>query len=71
MALAGLGVVIGILGALLLSRVMESMLFGTNARDALTFIGVPLILIAVAFTATLVPARRATVVDPVQALKCE
>jgi ABC-type antimicrobial peptide transport system permease subunit len=67
----GLGLVIGISGALALSRVMESMLFGVGARDPGVFITVPVVLVVVAVLAMLVPALRATRVDPVKALSSE
>ena len=65
------GSVIGLIGAALLSRVMASMLFGVGTTDAMTFSMVPLILIATAMLASYVPARRATRVDPVVALRDE
>ena len=66
--LVGVGLGIGLVGAFALSRVLESMLFGVGARDPGVFAGVPLILMAVAVTAMMVPARRATRVDPVKTL---
>jgi putative ABC transport system permease protein len=62
----GLG--IGLIGAFALSRILESMLFGIGARDPGVFTAVPLVLAAVAAVAVLVPARRASRVDPVKTL---
>jgi putative ABC transport system permease protein len=66
--LVGLGLALGLGGAFALSRVLESMLFGVGARDVGVFATVPLVLIAVAAAAILVPARRASRVDPVRTL---
>jgi predicted permease len=71
MELAAIGVAAGLLGALALSRAMASLLFGVTATDPLTFGAVALILGLVAFTATVIPARRATSVDPIAALRDE
>jgi predicted permease len=62
------GVVVGIGGALLLTRYMTTLLFGVGAADPLTYAGVALFLTAVALAASWVPARRATRVQPVVAL---
>ncbi|HEY1763859.1 MAG TPA: FtsX-like permease family protein, partial [Opitutaceae bacterium] len=69
--LAGVGLVLGAVGAPLLTRFIESMLFGVEANDPLAYGGVALLLAAVAALACLLPARRATRVNPVVALRAE
>ena len=71
MMLALIGVVVGLAGALALTRVMSSLLFGVTERDPITFVAVAALLIVVAFIACFVPAHRATRVDPLIALRCE
>ena len=71
MELAGLGIAAGMLGAFLLTRVMASLLYGVKTTDAATFSIVPLLLAAIAALASYVPARRATRVDPMLALREE
>jgi predicted permease len=71
MTLAGIGIVVGLLGALALTRVMASLLFEVSARDVATFAAVPTLLLVVAFAATAIPAWRATRVDPMVALREE
>jgi putative ABC transport system permease protein len=66
--LVGIGLLAGLGGAVALSRILESMLFGVGARDPLVFVAVPLVLLAVAVTAMLVPAHRASRVDPIRTL---
>jgi putative ABC transport system permease protein len=71
MRLTLIGMVVGLSGAIGLTRLMSSLLFGVTATDVATFITVPLALGAVALGACLVPARRATRVDPIVALRYE
>jgi predicted permease len=71
MVLTVSGSVLGLAGAVALTRVMASLLFGVSATDAATFTAVPLILIGTAAIASYIPALRATRVDPVVALRDE
>jgi predicted permease len=71
MELTAAGIVTGLVAAVLLTRVMASLLFGISATDVATFTTVPLILALVALLATYLPARRATRVNPVVALREE
>jgi ABC-type antimicrobial peptide transport system permease subunit len=66
-----MGGVIGLLGAYLVTRAITSVLYGVSATDPLTFILVSLLLVAVALLACYVPARRATKVNPLEALRYE
>lgn len=71
MKLAAVGIAIGLILSFSLARVLSSVLIGISSYDAVTFFVVPLLLAVVALVASLVPARRATQVDPLVALRYE
>ena len=71
MGLALVGVAVGLLGAFALTRLMQSQLFEVSATDPLTYVALALLLAAVALFACIIPARRATKVDPLVALRYE
>jgi ABC-type antimicrobial peptide transport system permease subunit len=69
--LGAVGLTIGLAGALFVTRVLDSLLFGVSARDPFTFAAVSAALVAVLLLAAYLPARRATRVDPMIALRTE
>ena len=71
MKMALSGVVIGLIAAAGLTRLLVGMLYGVSATDPLTFAAITLLLVAAALTASFIPARRATRVDPLIALRYE
>jgi len=71
LALVGVGVLLGLGGAVLLTRLMASLLFGVTALDPVTYVGVAAVLVVTGALAGYLPARRATRVDPMLALRAE
>ncbi len=69
MLLAGLGLVLGGLSAFILCRLMASLLFGVSASDQVTFAAAVVVILAISFAACYLPARRASEVDPIEALR--
>jgi ABC-type lipoprotein release transport system permease subunit len=69
--MAGIGSALGMIAAAGLTRLISSLLFGITALDPLTYAMVPVFLLAAAALASYVPARRATTVNPVEALRAE
>jgi ABC-type antimicrobial peptide transport system permease subunit len=68
---ASIGVAIGLAGAVVLTRLMQALLFEVTPTDPLTFAGVAVLLLTVAALACYIPARRATKVDPVAIMRAE
>ncbi len=71
MTMTLIGLTLGLVGVIALSRVMVGLLYGVSPTDPLTFAGVSIVLLVVALLACLIPARRATRVDPIVALRSE
>ena len=71
LGLTTIGVVVGLGSALAVTGYLDSLLFGVTPTDATTFVGVPILLLAIAAVACYVPARRATRVDPLAALRAD
>jgi putative ABC transport system permease protein len=71
MMVATIGILLGVAAAFALTRIMVSLLVGVSPTDFLTFAAVPALLLTVALVATFIPARRATLIDPVDALRQE
>ncbi|HKF56191.1 MAG TPA: ABC transporter permease [Blastocatellia bacterium] len=67
----GIGVIVGLGGALALTRVLASLLFATSATDPVTFAAISILVLVVSMLASLLPAMRASRVDPVIALRCD
>ena len=71
MSVAGVGALVGLMLALALTRLMQGILYGVTSTDAMTFVGVTALLIAIALVASVLPARRATRIDPLVALRSD
>jgi ABC-type antimicrobial peptide transport system permease subunit len=71
MQLTLIGIFAGLIGAVILTRVIAALLFNVSATDTATFLAVPALLILIAFAATIIPAWRASSVDPIVALREE
>jgi putative ABC transport system permease protein len=71
MTLSLIGIAVGLVGSFALTPILSNFLFGVTAHDLVTFIGVSVILLSVSLLATYIPARKATTIDPMVALRYE
>jgi len=71
LGLATIGIGIGLVGAVMLTGILETLLFGVSTRDPMTFLGVAILLLVAALIASYAPARRAAHADPIAALRAE
>jgi ABC-type antimicrobial peptide transport system permease subunit len=71
LVLSSFGSAVGLIASLILTRLMESLLFGVSATDPVTFLSIGLLLIVVALMASYVPARRAARLDPMVTLRSQ
>jgi ABC-type antimicrobial peptide transport system permease subunit len=71
MRIVGLGLVLGVLGGALVTRALESLLYGVSRADPITWVGATAALAIAGLVASLVPATRATLVDPVTAIRTD
>ena len=71
LTLAAIGVVVGLVGAFGITRVIQSLLYNVSTTDPISFLGVSIFLSVIAVLASYLPARRATTVDPIVALRME
>ena len=69
--LIGIGLCFGIVGTLVLGRILSSMVFGISPLDPITYVGVSTLFTVVILLACYIPARRAAKIDPMEALRCE
>ena len=69
LVLAGIGVAIGLVAALIVTRLMSSLLYKVSSRDVTTFVAAPVLFLTIALLTSYVPARRATEVDPMEAMR--
>jgi putative ABC transport system permease protein len=71
MLLVGIGAACGVLSALVLMRLLSTLLYGVKSADPLTYIGMSLLLVFIAFVASYLPSRRAAAIDPATALRLD